>query len=499
VDFTNPQQVGSVLAQTFTPGRTLLGQAQLTDLKQDLLSAQRNGITWKFVMVPEPIQNLFPGISTDAYEGYNAERTELLKFITDNKLDNVVFVAADVHTTFVNNLTYQERAFGPQIPTSVWEITTGAIAYERPTGEFLGNLFTGTNPQLKAFYDSLPNRPDTDNLVNDKDDFVKQLFNSQLLAPLGYDPLGLDNNLSQANGLIDAKLLQGDYFMGHSYSWSEFDINPISQKLTVTTYGIDSYTEAQLLANPDAIRNQIPRVLSQFEVNPKVAGTIAGTAGNDTLFGTIGDDRLDAGAGNDIIYASEGNNTVLAGSGDNVIYAGSGRDRITADDGKNTIYAGEGNNEVLLANGLNTIYSGAGNDSITNGNGSTTIYAGEGVNIITTGAGDDIIYAGSEADIITTDGGNDLVYAGEGNNILNLGTGNDVVYAGYGSDIYVLNAGVGSLEVRGWNGDDKIRLGAGLSASGLTFTKSNGDTLISQGSDLLATLKWTQLNSVAIV
>jgi phosphodiesterase/alkaline phosphatase D-like protein len=535
VDFTNPQQVGAVIAKTFTPGRTLLGQVQFNDLKQDLLSAQRNGITWKFVMIPEPIQNIFPGINTDAYEGYNAERTELLKFITDNKLDNVVFVAADVHTTFVNNLTYQERAFGPQIATNVWEITTGAVAYERPTGEFLANIFTAGNPQLQAFYNSLPNAPDRDNIANDKDDFVKQLVNSQLLAPGGYDPLGLDNNLPQANGLIDAKLLQGDYFVGHSYSWSEFDINPISQKLTVTTYGIPSYTEAQLLANPAGITDQTPRILSQFEVNAKVAGTISGAAGNDNLFGTNGNDRIDGGAGDDSIYAGEGNNTLLGGAGNNTFYAGAGSDRITADDGNNIAYAGEGNNEILFGNGNNSIYSGAGNDNITSGNGNTSVYAGEGLNTITTGAGndklfvgagndiinagngrneiyagegantittgtgDDLIFAGAGNDVITTDGGNDLVYAGEGNNSLNLGTGNDVVYAGYGADIYVLNTGVGSLEVRGWHGSDRIRLGSGVTASSLTFVKSNGDTLISQGSDLLATLKWVELNSVAIV
>jgi glycerophosphoryl diester phosphodiesterase len=224
----------------------------------------------------------------------------------------------------------------------------------------------------------------------------------------------------------------------------------------------------------------------------------AGT-GNDTAFGSIGNDRFFLDGGNNVIYASEGNNSVVAGAGNNVVYGGSGLDTITIGDGTNTIYAGEGNNDLLFGTGQTVVYSGAGNDSIMTGNGNTTIYAGEGVNVITTGAGDDLIYAGSGDDIIITDGGNDTVYAGEGNNIINLGTGNDVVYAGYGSDIYVLNAGIGSVEVRGWNGDDKIRLGAGLSASALTFTKSNGDTLISQGNDLLATLKWAQLSSIAIV
>lgn len=225
---------------------------------------------------------------------------------------------------------------------------------------------------------------------------------------------------------------------------------------------------------------------------------VAGS-GNDIAFGSIGNDRFLLDGGTNTIYASEGNNSIVGGTGNNTVFSGSGIDTITSISGNNTVYAGEGNNEVLFGSGQNIVYSGAGSDSIATGGGNTTIYAGEGVNVITTGTGDDLIFSGSEGDIITTDGGNDTVYAGEGNNILNLGTGNDVVYAGYGSDIYVLNAGVGSLEVRGWNGDDKIRLGSGLSASTLTFTQSNGDTLISQGSDLLAILKWALLTIVPIV
>jgi alkaline phosphatase D len=36
----------------------MLGNPQLERLEADLLAAQDDGIVWKFVMVPEPIQNL---------------------------------------------------------------------------------------------------------------------------------------------------------------------------------------------------------------------------------------------------------------------------------------------------------------------------------------------------------------------------------------------------------------------------------------------------------
>jgi myo-inositol-hexaphosphate 3-phosphohydrolase/phosphodiesterase/alkaline phosphatase D-like protein len=267
-----PDDPVDALTRSLTEERTLLGKVQLEDLKADLLNAETSGITWKFVMIPEPIQNIFPGINLDAYEGYGKERTELLQFIDENDISNVVFVAADVHMTAVNNLTYQTEPFGEQIALDAFEITTGAVAYQEPTGAFLANVFTAANPELNALYNSLPIAPDMDSQPNDKDDFVKTAINDTLLTPLGFDPLGLDDNLPQADGLINATLLQGDYYVGHSYSWTEFDIDPEIQKLTITTWGIDGYTEAELLANPDAIVNQVPEILSQFEVLPSGSG-----------------------------------------------------------------------------------------------------------------------------------------------------------------------------------------------------------------------------------
>lgn len=86
-DLSDPTQVAAFLARSFdidpatgqpTARRTLLGQAQLDDLKRDLLQADQAGVTWKFVLVPEPIQNLGVLAASDRFEGYAAERTELL-------------------------------------------------------------------------------------------------------------------------------------------------------------------------------------------------------------------------------------------------------------------------------------------------------------------------------------------------------------------------------------------------------------------------------------
>jgi phosphodiesterase/alkaline phosphatase D-like protein len=272
---TDPVQVGTFLAQSFNPTRTMLGREQVDELKTDLLAAQQNDVLWKFVMVPEPIQNLGVVAASDRFEGYAAERTEILRFINDNNIENVVFVAADVHGTLVNNLTYQLAPGGAQIATNAFEITTGSVAYDAPFGPTvagLAALLGLLTPQQFAFYNALPIAPDADNIPNDRDDFIEALTNGQL-GPLGYDPIGLDASLAQANGRINAQLLQGDYAVTHTYGWTEFEIDPLTRALLVTTYGILPYTDdevaaARLSGDFSSITSRTPTIVSQFRVTP---------------------------------------------------------------------------------------------------------------------------------------------------------------------------------------------------------------------------------------
>jgi phosphodiesterase/alkaline phosphatase D-like protein len=272
-------QAETFLADTFAADRTLLGRAQLECLKNDLFDSQQGGITWKFVIIPEPIQNFGIINAEDRFEGYAAERTELLKFIHDNDIENVVFISADFHGTIVNNLAYQElktegtddAVVVESTPISVFEVVTGPVAFfDSLLGPTTVNLAASAgvlSPLLKGIYDRLPVAPDTDNVVNDKDDFLKSLINTELEV-LDYDPIGLNDNNPEAEGLIDAELLQGDYLACHTYGWAEFEIAAETQDLLVTVYGVDAYSEADLLADPNNVINENPRVVSQFIVHP---------------------------------------------------------------------------------------------------------------------------------------------------------------------------------------------------------------------------------------
>ena len=291
---TNPfdmNEVEAFLVSTFNSNRTMLGSSQLECLKNDLLNSQKDSITWKFVIIPEPIQNFGIINAEDRFEGYAAERTELLKFIHENQIENVVFIAGDFHGTIVNNLAYQElvtegtenTVFIESTPLSAFEIVTGPVAFfDALLGPSTVNLAASAgalSPFLKSLYDRLPVAPDTDSIANDKDDFLKSLINTQLEV-LDYDPIGLNENNADAEGLIDSELLQGDYLACHTFGWAEFEITPETQELLVTVYGIDAYGEADLQADPNGVVSRVPRVVSQFIVHPN--NTTPGNSGNDT-------------------------------------------------------------------------------------------------------------------------------------------------------------------------------------------------------------------------
>ena len=268
-DITSVAEVGAFLGAAFTPGRTMLGAAQKSQFKSDLLAAQAAGIVWKFVCAPEPIQNFGPLGAEDRYEGYAAERTELLKFIDDNKITNVVFVTADFHGTVVNKLSYQMGPGQPHIQTNSFEIITGAVAYDKPFGPTIVDLAMAAGlaaPGTDAFYQSLD--------AAGKEALVFGNIINPSLASLGYNQIS-----STANPLSNMYLLGGLYTATNSYGWTEFTINGTTQELNIKTWGIAPYSKTQLDADPAGITGRTPAAVSEFLVVPRPAFNNATAAG----------------------------------------------------------------------------------------------------------------------------------------------------------------------------------------------------------------------------
>ncbi|WP_449395431.1 alkaline phosphatase D family protein [Devosia riboflavina] len=359
----DPSEVAPFLANAFETGRTMLGEVQFERLKQNLLDARDQGVVWKFVMLPEPIQNYGPLVDAgDRYEGYAAERAALLAFIDDNHIENVVFVSGDTHWYSVNNLTYQAFAGGPQIASSAFEVVVPSVG-----GDLIGPLVAPTaaalgliTPAELAYYESLPNAPDADSVLNDKDDFNEFVLDT-VLAGFGYDPLGLDNNLPAAAGKVNATLLQGAHFVSHYFGWSDFSIDGAASKLTVTTWGMPGYSPAELAADPAAILERSPTIVSQFEVTPQsnsILGTsrgdrIVGTSADDVILGAAGDDRLRGNDGADYLDGSVGNDNLEGGGGDDQIHGRAGNDRLYGNAGADTLSGGQGRD---------ALYGGEGDD-----------------------------------------------------------------------------------------------------------------------------------------
>ncbi len=102
-------------------GRTMLGPVQKQALKTALLLSSAR---FKFIVNQVPIMELF-ALPYDRWEGYAAERAEILSFIRDNGIRNTVFLTADLHVTLFNQVALS--LFGDARPIAP-EFVVGAIA-----------------------------------------------------------------------------------------------------------------------------------------------------------------------------------------------------------------------------------------------------------------------------------------------------------------------------------------------------------------------------------
>ena len=514
-----PEEIGAFLTTSFDPNRTMLGKVQLEDLKNDLLQAKNDGITWKFVMVPEPIQNLGTVGGSDRFEGYAAERTEILQFIDDNNIDNVVFVAANIDGTIVNNLTYQKGLDGEQIPTNAFEITTGSVASNPPLGPSLIELATGFNAlsaEERAFYDFLPVASDGDSQVDDKDDFVKQLINRGI-SRYGYDPIGLEDNLAIANGQIDATLIQGDYLAAHTFGWTEFEVAPNTQQLRVITYGVKPYTEEELLTNTEEIINRQPQVVSEFVVNPISSLPTVGidiepevvTENQKQYTLTFNLNKVAPPGGLRVVWSqTDSDNTLgdvalipqlsnasnlesLATVGDELVRSAmtidpgvskatvtwtttpdddpEGDEIITLDLVETDDYIVDTENkiDIIVINDLarpidedRLIEGGSEPENIIGGTGNDTILGSEGADTLEGNSGNDSMVGNEGNDVLFGQNGDDTLEGSSGNDLLFGENNDDEMNGGHGSDR--LNGGPGSDRLNGGQGNDILTGGIGV-------------------------------------
>jgi alkaline phosphatase D len=86
--------------------RTLLGGFQKLVFKSALLYSKAK---FKFVINEVPIQQIY-GFPYDRWEGYASERDEILRFIRDHNIANVIFLTTDLHANFLGKVVLDRLA-----------------------------------------------------------------------------------------------------------------------------------------------------------------------------------------------------------------------------------------------------------------------------------------------------------------------------------------------------------------------------------------------------
>jgi alkaline phosphatase D len=141
--------------------RTMLGVEQKAWLKNGL---QNSRATFKVVVNEVPIQEIYAN-PYDRWEGYAAERQEILSFIRDNGITGVFFATTDTHATIANQACI--TTLGPggtydcNTATAPWEVVAGPIGTETFASQ-VDAVAPGASPLVAGFIRSFLHSPCVD-------------------------------------------------------------------------------------------------------------------------------------------------------------------------------------------------------------------------------------------------------------------------------------------------------------------------------------------------
>ena len=207
-------------------GRTMLGSTQLAWIKQQLLAQQASGTVWKFIAVSTPIDQTGPVQDGKSwYGGYAAERNDIMKFIADNHISNVVFLTTDDHLTRMNALTYQ-TTFGDPSTTAVvpgaFQVVTGPIGAGGPDA-ITDHSFANLQALLGLTQSGL------------------QAFNEPQIGLCAFT--GVSNTHRQLDPASGSGCSPVDFFSPDTFNYTTLDVSADGSSLTINTWGIPSYQQ----------------------------------------------------------------------------------------------------------------------------------------------------------------------------------------------------------------------------------------------------------------
>lgn len=203
------------------PQRTMLGKTQLNWLESTLKKAQTSGINWKIVAVSSPIDVGGEDGGKTWIGGYRSERNELLKFIADNQIKNVVFLSTDDHQNRINELTYLTDLNSMTRVPNTFSIVAGPIGAGGPD-----NITDHSFSNIKSL---------ADKVVTEQ--------KAKGIDPLGLDPKfpGLQKVFREGDDNADKLRQPVDFYSPDTFNYATLEISADGKKLSVNIYGINSY------------------------------------------------------------------------------------------------------------------------------------------------------------------------------------------------------------------------------------------------------------------
>lgn len=136
---------------------------------------------------------------------------------------------------------------------------------------------------------------------------------------------------------------------------------------------------------------------------------INGTAGNDSLLGSNGDDKIFGLAGNDVLQGFRGNDTLSGGANNDILFGFAGNDTLRGGSGNDTLVGTDPRNPTLTGDETDTLIGGSGADRFVLGNGFGVFYAepdirSADIRDFRSSDGDKIVLKGSASDYILNTG-----------------------------------------------------------------------------------------------
>jgi Ca2+-binding RTX toxin-like protein len=154
---------------------------------------------------------------------------------------------------------------------------------------------------------------------------------------------------------------------------------------------------------------------------------VTGDAGNDVISGLSGDDGLSGQRGDDILNGNEGRDTLRGGLGEDSLFGDEGRDVLRGQSGRDQLFGGDGDDNAKGGGGADTVSGEDGNDFVTGGTRADLVLGGRG---------QDRLFGNRDDDVLSGERGNDVLKGGGGDDTLDGGSGDDFLKGGSGADVF---------------------------------------------------------------